>query len=317
MPDWIWKQNDSGPVIFDKLTQGGQPVPPQDVNLSFRIRSLTDASETILTGTSEFLDANGNVQFTPSVEDTSHPVGNYIGEWLINNELGQQQTFPTEGFLWGRIEPNVLSAPQLIISTLDVKELMNIPAEDRTRDARLISLIQAITPMIEAEIGPLIPRIYDEWHDGGSQFIKLDQDPSQGFGSNPSLRVMAVSEYRGPIEYPLALVPSPAFGSIYSVMVNPQLATITRRSAGGATIAFMPGDESVHVFYQVGQNPIPENVQQAAKECVRTMYRWPQQTGTGSLSPADRMELGAAMQHEVSRIVRMWVRPGRRYPSIA
>jgi hypothetical protein len=316
MPDWVWKQGDSGPIIIDNLTQGGLPVQPEDVTLTFRMRSLTDASEITLTGNIEFLDANGNVQFTPSNEDTSNPVGNYLGAWVLTNEMGQQQTFPTEGFLWGRIEPNINSAPELIVSTLDIKELLNIPAVDRTRDARLIDLIQAITPMIEAEVGPLIPRIYEEWHSGGSNIIKLNNDPSSGFGTNPVLKVLAVSEYRGPIEYPLALVASPAFGTIYSVMLIPELAAITRRSAGGRSIPFFPGTDSVHVFYQVGQNPIPENVKQAAKECVRTMYRWPQQTGGGSLSPADRMEMGSPMQHEVSRIVRMWTRPTRRFPAI-
>lgn len=317
MPDWIWKQGDSGPVIQDQLTQGGQPVQPEDVNLAFRIRSLTNASLTTLTGDAGFTDQNGNVQFTPSIADTSNPVGNYIGEWVLSNDLGQQQTFPTEGFMWGRIEPSMTLAPQLIINPLDAKALLNIPAEDRTRDALLIGLIQAITPLIEAEVGPLVPRVYEEWHDGGKNIIKLDQDPSAGFGSNPVLRVLAVSEYRGPIEYPLALVPSPAFGSIYSVMVIPELSSITRRSAGGSTIAFMPGTDSIHVIYESGQDPIPENVKRAAQECVRTMYRWPQQTGSGSLSPADRMEMGAAVQAEVSRLVRMWVRPMRRFPSVA
>ncbi len=316
MPDFIWKQGDEGPVILDELSFEGGTV-PDEANLSFHVRSLTDASETTLTGTSEWLDLQGGVMFTPSIADTSLPIGNYLATWVVSNQLGQQQTFPTEGFLWGRIEPGLNTAPQLIISPMDMKRLLNIPAEDRTRDADLIGLIQAVTPLIEAEVGPLALRVYESWYDGGSNVIRLTQDPSGGFGTNPVLKVLAASEYRGPIEYPLALVASPAFGSIYSVMVIPDLGTMTRRTAGGRTLAFMPGREAVHVFYQAGQDPIPENVKRAAMECVRTLYRWPQQIGTGSLSPADRMEMGAVMQSEVSRIVRMWLRPSRRHPSIA
>ena len=316
MPDFIWKQGDEGPVILDELSFEGGTV-PDEANLSFHVRSLTDASETTLTGTSEWLDLHGGVMFTPSIADTSLPIGNYLATWVVSNQLGQQQTFPTEGFLWGRIEPGLNTAPQLIISPMDMKRLLNIPAEDRTRDADLIGLIQAVTPLIEAEVGPLALRVYESWYDGGSNIIRLTQDPSGGFGTNPVLKVLAASEYRGPIEYPLALVASPAFGSIYSVMLVADLATITRRTAGGRTLAFMPGRDAVHVFYQAGQDPIPENVKRAAMECVRTLYRWPQQIGTGSLSPADRMEMGAVMQSEVSRIVRMWLRPSRRHPSIA
>ena len=316
MPDFIFKQGDQGPVILDQLSFEGGSV-PVEATLTFRLRSLTDATLLPLTGTAEWLDTQGNVMFTPSTADTSQPVGNYFGEWVITNQLNQQQTFPTEGYLWGRIEPGLNNAPQLIISPADVKILLNIGTTDRTRDAQLQSFIQAITPLIEAETGPLIPKVYEEWYDGGSNVIKLDHDPGEGFGMNPVLTILAASEYRGPIEYPLALVPSPAFGSIYSVMLIPGLASITRRSAGGSTIAFMPGRESVHVIYSAGQNPIPENVKRAAMECVRTLYRWPQQTGAGSLSPADRMELGTVLHQEVSRIVRMWLRPSRRYPSIA
>ncbi len=316
MPDFIWKQGDEGPVILDELSFEGGTI-PDEANLSFHVRSLTDASETALTGTSEWLDLQGGVMFTPSIADTSLPIGNYLATWVVSNQLGQQQTFPTEGFLWGRIEPGLNTAPQLIISPMDMKRLLNIPAEDRTRDADLIGLIQAVTPLIEAEVGPLALRVYESWYDGGSNVIRLTQDPSGGFGTNPVLKVLAASEYRGPIEYPLALVASPAFGSIYSVMLIADLGTITRRTAGGRTLAFMPGRDAVHVFYQAGQDPIPENVKRAAMECVRTLYRWPQQIGTGSLSPADRMEMGAVMQSEVSRIVRMWLRPSRRHPSIA
>lgn len=318
MADFIWKQGDEGPMIQDTLSfEGGTSPEEQGTTLSLRLRSLTSADLVTTTGTAEFVNLEGDVTFTPSIADTMNPVGNYLAEWVVSNQLGQTQTFPTEGYLWGRIEPSVTTAPQLIISPLDVKRYMDIPASDRTRDTELIDIIESITPLVEAIVGPLIPKLYEEWHDGGSNVITLTRDPSLGFGSNPYLRVVAASEYRGPIEYPLALVASPAFGSIYSIMVVPDRASITRRSAGGRTIAFMPGRDSIHIFYESGQNPIPAPIRRAALEYVRTLFRWPKQTGTGSLSPADRMEMGAVLQSEMSRIVNMYTRPMRRFPSIA
>ena len=317
MPDFIWKQGDSGPAVIDQLTSGGGPVDVEDTTITFRLRSLADASLITTTGEAQFLDTEGNVLFNPSTQDTSNPVGNYLAEWVVSNQLGQQQTFPTEGYMWGRIEPTSLSIPALIVSPLDVKPLLNIPATDRTHDSELVGFIQAITPLIESEVGPVVVRNHEEWYDGGSNVIKLDHDPSSGFGTNPYLKLLAASEYRGPVEYPLSLVPSPAFGSIYSTMLIPELGSITRRTAGGRTLAFMPGRDSIHILYASGQNPVPENIKRAAYECLRTLYRWPQQVGRGSLSPADQMEMGAARQAELTRIIRMWARPARRHPSFA
>ena len=45
-----------------------------------------------------------------------------------------------------------------------------------------------------------------------------------------------------------------------------------------------------------------------ARECFDILYP--------RLSPADRMELGAAMQGELSRIIRTWTAPMRRFPAI-
>lgn len=318
--DWEIKQTDTQPSFADTLALSDGTVPPlHGATLALQIRSLTDATLQTLTGTATITDPNaGEVLFEPTAADTA-VAGNYFAEWVVTYAVSTglgQQTFPTVGFNWLEIQPSLALQGQQIVSLPAIKKYLNIQGNDRTRDADLLSLIDSIPPLIEAEVGPIIPKVYSEWFDGGGTTISLYHDPSLGFGASPHLRVIAASEYRGPIEYPLALVASPALGSIYSIMVVANTASITRRSAGGATIPFFPGHDTVHVWYQSGQSVVPPIVQRAAMEYVRALYRWPQQTGSGSLSPADRMEMGASFQGELSRIARTWLKPMRRYPSI-
>lgn len=317
--DWTIKSGDTQPSFADTLKYSDGTVPPlQGATLTLRLRSLANASLTIPAGLASIVNPNtGDVLFTPTAADTATP-GNYFAEWFVTFAVGTGlgvQTFPTDGFNWVAIEPNVGALAQQIIDLGDVKKYLNI--SDRTRDFELTNLIAAVTPLIEQEIGPTVPRNYEEWFDGGSNIKDLGRQPSSGFGSSPLLQVIAASEYRGPIEYPLALVASPTFGSIYSIFVDVDMGTITRRTAGGRTIAFMPGRQSVHVFYKTGQSPIPPNAQRAALEAVRVGYRWPQQIGRGSLSPADQMDVGAALSAELTRVIRIWTKPTKRFPSIA
>lgn len=317
MPDFSWKQGDTGPPFRYLLQNPDGSIPAvQGATVTVRFRSLTNASVTPTTGTA-VVDTQGNATFTPSAADTSQPIGNYLLEWVLTNG-SQVQTFPIDGYLWGRIEPSAVSAPALIISLEDAKQhLPSIPLSDKSRDFRILGLIQAITPLIEAQTGPIVPKIYEEWFDGGTNLHDVIRQPSSGFGTSPVFNVLAVSEFRGPIEYPLALVPSPAFGSIYSVFVNADMGTITRRTAGGRTLAFMPGREQIHIFYQSGQSRTPDNVAFAARECVRIAWEWTRQVGRGSQAPADAMEMGPALTAELSRVIRTFLAPTRRFPAIA
>jgi len=319
--DWIIKQGDSQPSFADTLSFSDGTVPPlQGATVQLELRSLTDASVLSTSGTVTVVNPNsGDVIYSPTVADTATP-GNYFAEWVVTYSLSSglgTQRFPTDGYNWVTIEPNLALAAQQIISLPVVKRYMNVQGNDHTRDVELMDIIDSITPLLESTVGPLIPKVYEEWFDGGSNVITLSYDPSEGFGSNPYIQLIAASEYRGPIEYPLALVASPTFGSIYSVMLVPHKAAITRRTAGGRTLAFMPGRESVHVWYKAGQSEIPKAIQRAAMEYVRTVYRWPQVTGTGTLSPADQMEMRTGLASDLSRIVNMFTRSMRRYPSIA
>lgn len=318
MPDFVWKQGDTGPAITDVLTfTDGTTQFLQGATVQLRLRSLLNAALTTLTGQVIVETLSGAVIYEPTAADTNQAVGNYIAEWVVTTATREILTFPTDGYMWGRIEPNAATAPQLIVSLTDVKEHLNIDRADRSRDTRLLNLIQVVTPLIESQIGPIAPRIYEEWWDGGSNVLSVVRQPTSGFGATPVLKLMAASEYRGPIEYPLALIASPAFGSIYSVFFNADTGSLTRRTAGGRTIAFMPGREQVHIFYQTGLASTPPNVWFAALECVRVAWEWTRQVGRGSTAPGDFMEVGPQLEQNLSRIVRMHLMPQKRYPAIA
>lgn len=318
MPDFIWKSGDANPILEDTLTyDDGNFANLEGATVTFQLFSLTTGKQITTDAQAVIAGIDGRVSFAPSTVDTGNLVGNYLASWLVTYPDERPQTFPTDGYMWGRIEPGVLALSQQIVDLASAKDYLNIPSGDRTQDYLLTELIDAVTPLIEAEVGPVVPRTYDEWYDGGSNIITLDHDPFAGFGTSPVLELMAVSEYRGPIEYPLALVPSPAFGRIYSVMLVPSTSTITRRSAAGRSIAFMPGRDSVHVLYRAGQSPVPGNVRRAALESIRSVRRWPLQIGQGSMAPADRAEMMSALSSEAPRLIRMWTKPSRRYPSIA
>jgi hypothetical protein len=320
--DFTWKQNDTGPAFVYTLTRDdGTPGNLAGVNAStgvtFSLRSLADASPLTLTGAATVLSAGASqVAYTPGTGDTAL-AGDYLADWKVTMGNGTVQTFPQSGYLWVRIDPSLSAMPQLIVDLLAVKAHMNITNVDRTRDERLIRLIQAVRPVIEERVGPIVPTVYEEWHDGGHELIQLVRIPATGYGTNPVMQVIAASEYRGPIEYPLAQIASPAFGSIYSVFLNPLTGTLTRRTAGGRTIPFMPGRDSVHVWYRSGQSSTPENVAFAACEAVRVGVEWTQQLGRGRRTVSDDQEIGPSLTYELSRVVRVWLGPARRAPSFA
>lgn len=313
MPDFVWKQGDTGPALVDTLSF---PLGLPGASVSLRLRSLLNAAVITTTGPTKVV-AENQVQFTPSAQDTSNAPGNYIAEWVVTKG-GATQTFPTDGYLWGRIEPNASTAPKLLVDVPTIKEHLGLPSDDSRFDTRLANLVQVVTPLIEDAVGPVVPRLWEEWHDGGSDVIELARHPAWGYGNSPLMQLVAVSEYRGPVEFPLALVASPALGSIYSAFLNPELGTVTRRAPGGTTMPFFPGHDTVHIVYQAGQSVTPPHIAYAAKEAVRVAYFWPQQTGDGSRALADGYETGTPdMLGHLTRLIRTMLTNSRRAPSFA
>ncbi len=316
--EFLAKQGDSGPAWIDELSYSdGKLVNLEGCTVQFVMRSLASRSSVVLTGTIDVPNPlAGCVLYSPSSDDTAL-AGDYMACWIVTYPSGAQMTFPTVGYRAVRIEASLTAETQQLLSLPEVKDYLNIDENDRAHDTKLLEHIEAVRPLIEGVTGPIVPQTYDEWFDGGSDIIALTHTPNRGPGTSPVLKLIAASEYRGAVEYPLSIVGSPVFGSVYSVMLNPREGTITRRSSGGAVVPFEAGRESVHVIYQAGQEQVPENVRMAAKEAIRVNYRTTQSMGRGKRSVADDQEPATPLGFFLPRRCAELLSPTKRAPSIA
>lgn len=293
MPDFVLVQGDTEPVLSDTLEYSNQePVNLEGATVTFTLRSPTSTEPVKLTGAVTVQEAKaGKIFYTPTASDTG-TVGNYMGSWHVKFAGGEEQTFPTEGWLWVQIQPNLTSKSALqLVSVAEVKSRLYANPADRTHDDMLAEDIEAVAPLIENLTGPILPRVYDEWHEGGHSTLSVRHRPSYGYGTTPIFQLMAVSEYRGPIEYNLSLVPTPTAGTVYSVMGNEELGTIVRRTSGGGTVPFWADpshpSQSIHVVYYAGQQGIPPLAKRAATETLRWWHETTQMVGKGAFAPAD------------------------------
>jgi len=296
MPDFIIKAGDTQPFFEDSLSySNGESANLEGATVTFVMRRLTLEEPQSLKGTVEITKAKeGGVRFKPAAEDTSVP-GDLMAYWHVKFATGGTMTFPTTGYLWVEIQESLSAkSSPLLVGLPEVKDYLNLSASDRTHDAKLIAHIEAITGQMERLIGPIIPTVYDEWYEGGHAVISLRHKPSYGYGANPVFKLMAVSEYRGPIEYNLSIVGVPTQGSVYSTMLNAELGTIVRRTAGGGTYPFWSDPEhpwqSIHAIYAAGQEPIPRAVRTAALEAIRVHYENTMMVGRGFQTVADAQE---------------------------
>lgn len=319
MPDFTIKEGETLPVFTDTLTySNGKPAEPESVEFQMRAPTATEALT--LSGTSSVVTkAEGKVAFAASGADTKGKAGNYIANWKAKIE-GKPMTFPTTGYLWVEVQPSLgVKAEAQLVGLPEVHEHLQIPANDRIHDGTLERYIKACKPLIENLTGPIAIQVHDEWYEGGHTTLGLRHKPSYGYGTNPYLFLMAVSEYRGPIEYNLSVVGTPTQGSVYSTMANNELGYIARRTSGGGTYTFWRDphhpQQSIHVVYAAGQETVPENVAFAALETIRWWYQTPEAVGKGSLTRADEEPIRpmVALPYHVIAMLE----PMRRHPSFA
>ena len=292
MADWTTVAGDTEPLLYEKLTySNGEKVDLEGATIKFIARLPTAAEPVALTGKVTVTAVKeGELYFAPSAADTAM-VGNYMANWHVTFAGGEEQTFPTVGYLWWQVQPNLTGLRKQLIGVPEVKQRLYGPSADHTHDEMLAEDIEAVTALIENLTGPVLPTVFDEWYEGGHSTIALRHVPSYGYGSTPIFTLLAVSEYRGPIEYNLALVPTPTAGSVYSAMAHGELGTIVRRTAGGGTYPFWSDpshpEQSVHVVYYVGQQGIPAVVRRAAVETIRWWHLTTEMVGKGSLDLAN------------------------------
>lgn len=316
--EFIAKQGDSGPAWVDHLTySNGSLVNLKGCTVHLVMRSLSSRQPVQLTGQVEIPDpATGEVLYTPSSNDTAS-YGDFMAVWVVTYPSGSQMTFPTVGYRTVRIEENLTAEDQELVSLGELKDYLNIPPDDRAHDAKLMSFIRGIRPLIEVLTGPIIPRQFDEWYDGGHPWVTLRHRPRAGTGTTPILNVMACSEYLGPVEWPLAIIASPDEGQLYSCMVDLRLGRVVRRTAGGGTQPFPYQPQAVHVVYEAGQEQVPENVRLAALETIREAYDTTQAVGRGRRTVADEQETSLSLAQAFSIHGKRLLAPTRKGPAFA
>ena len=311
MADFTIKQGDTAPVLTDTLTYSDETsVNLTGATVNLVLRQLT-ANAPMLNKSATITSATNpaTVSYTFTAQDTAN-AGQFVGNWVVAFSGGSQMTFPTVGDLEVTVEENLTTAGGArIISLGEAKDYLQIPSTDRSRDARLIKFIDQLRPVIEGITGPILQRLVSETYDGGSPWISLRY--------RPVLSVQSVTEYRGPIPYPLTQVPSPDLGTIYSYMFEPP-GRIVRRTVGGGQTSFPNGADQVFVTYTAGYAQVPANITNAALELLRTHFQLTQQgrPRPGGSQVDDDESTRPIMGFFVSGRVREMLAPNVRHPSI-
>ena len=316
MADYTSKQGNAASITWsDTLTYSDGSSPNlAGASVKFVMRALT-AQDVTINAAATITNNTGpaTVAYTPTATDTAN-AGLFAANWQVTFSGGGVESFPTVGYLTVEIQQNLTTPGGASIVALgDLKDYLNIAATDRTHDGELLRFIDGVTPVVENICGPIVQRVYqNETYRGGMVQIALRH--------TPVIEVNEVAEFRGPVRYTLTQVATPDLGSVYTYMFEPP-GYITRRSAGGGTVPFPSGEDSVFVTYTAGYTQVPSDVRLGTLELLRVNYQQTQQAGRarfGGAAPLDDGTPGQMMLgFFVPGRVREMLQPSRRYPSLA
>jgi hypothetical protein len=309
MADFSVKQGDTAPAFTDTLTYSdGSTVNLAGSAVQFVMRTLWSALPQVQAAATITNPTNpATVSYTPTAVDSAIP-GAYMGNWIVTFSSGAVMTFPTVGYLSIEVEENLVTpGGQQLVSLADVKNYLNIPAGDRSRDFELTMFIGGTRRPIEAIVRHVIPEQFDEWYDGGNYFVDLLE--------RPVLSLQAVTEFRGPVQYDLSIIADPVHGSIYSCQLDRD--RVVRRSSGGGVISFPDRPQSVHVVYTAGRLSMPDHIRLGTLEMIRENWQQTQQLRPGAWGGATDQPADAAPPSMlVSKRVREILVSSRRHPSV-
>lgn len=313
MSDLVIRQGDTTPAFVQTLLDAsGNPLDLTGSSVVFVMRAITAAAPTVEAAATINDPINGVVEYDWSTADTAVS-GIYAAEFHVTDASGGTYTYPNNGYLEISVEQN-LTTPggATLVSLGEAREYLNFMTTDKSRDAKLLRFIDQIRPVVEFITGPIIVQQYDELYDGGQHFVRLRH--------RPIVQIIAVSEFRGPIEYNLPLVQDAAHGEIYSVELDDQ--RLVRRSAGGGIIAFPAMPQAVHVVYTAGFLTVPPNVTLGTLELIRLHFQQTQQgrprLGGSAATDTDGEEPGRMiLGFFVPNRVRELLQPSKKHSSIA
>jgi hypothetical protein len=314
--DLTIRQGDTTPAFTAWVTdQNGNGLDLTGATCTFVMREMYSSAPVVnaaMTLKPPFL---GLVTYNWASTDTA-AAGLYMAEIHVTLPGGGTFTYPNDGYLTVAVEENLLTSNRTLVSLGDAKDVLLVPASDHSHDAKILQFIRAVQVVVESRVGAVVPRVFDEWYDGGHPAVRLRYRPSTALGTTPLLILLACSEYIGPIEWPLAVISSPDQGQMYSCMLDVPTGTVVRRTAGGAVQAFAGGPQAVHVVYQAGQSQTPANVYEGTLELLREHYQQTQQVGAPGPG-GNQVDEHEAIGELVSAKVMQWISPMRRHPSVA
>lgn len=194
-----------------------------------------------------------------------------------------------------------------LVTVDDVAGHLNWDDTQKTKYAtEMATFISAVTPVVEDITGPVVSRQFDEWYDGGSPIIVLDNTPvtqvttvTETFGANV-IRTLTLQQLDGQ-------TPVDAYGYTIDLVTG----TLVRR-VSGMSGPFARGRRNVHVVYTAGYGAattnVPANIRLGALELIRVNWQ-PQQGGNrppmGVIDPqvGDSMRLGFFVPNRVMELL--------------
>lgn len=302
------------PILTDTLTTpGGVAVNLTGATVNLVMRAFTTNVAAVNAAATIVAPTLGTISYTFTVNDSA-VADQFMANWHVTFAGGATMDFPTDGYFEVAVEEDLATAggPRLV-GVGELKDHLKIVGSDRSHDMRLARMIDEVAPVIENITGPILQRNIDEWYDGGGTRIELRYGPVVSFA--------AVTEYRGPVAYPLTQVVTPDLGTIYSYMWE-QPRAIVRRTVGGGMTSFPAGNSAVHVVYTAGFAKVPANVRGATLELIRVNYQQTEQGGrpgfgSGGASGSDDMRGTPLLGFFIPNRVREMLLPNKRAPSVA
>ena len=313
MADYIIKKGDTSPTLQATCTDSaGVAVNLTGATVRFVMRALTATNVTTNAVATIVTPLSGIVSYAPTAQDTA-TAGLYQASFLVTFANATTTTFPTIGYIEIVVEEDLVTATPVgrLVGLGETREHLNLANGDRTHDAELMRLIDAITPVVEHLTGPVVQRVYQETYDGGSSFISVRH--------RPIVQVNQVVEYRGPIPYELTQVASNDLGTIYSYEFE-TTGRIVRRTVGGGMTTFPGGAQTVRINYTAGYQTVPANIRMGCLELIRVNYQQTQQAGHpmfGGGGGDDSVVPGVVlMGFFLPNRVKELLAPSRRHPSV-